>query len=315
MSLKEREDSSSLLSQDDNLIDITDLVEECAASLTLADPFLCNTASFSLHDAMAASQLGDRKMDCCEIPIELVAPYGTEIADKDRMVFPRPAPSGLDDDFTPLKWETLTVSDAAFIGLHILVRLESLLNGASVGESTFTCLYTHAPVLADMRARLFPDDDNDSPQGLAERMEKMLSLDKSSPTSFAGTPAQLTVFTCSLALVEASDMIRGIILSADIYEEEDFVSSTNDISSYAEHCDDIDILQTLKVALRATESAAESQPLVVQVIQEVLCFFSVFLSSCSNLVRRSMKNLLTRGNLKSVVLFLPTLLICCHRPH
>ena len=272
-----RSDASSELRREDELVDITHIVEEGAASMTLADPFLCNPLTFSLHDAMAASQLADRKMDCCEIPLPLIAPYGTEIADqKDRLIFPRPAPTGLDGTFTPLKWETLTPADSTFVALGILVRLQSLLGGASVGESTFTCLYAHSPVLRDMRDRLFPDPD----RSLSQRMERLMTAKELPPE---GTPAQIVVFASALALVETTEIVRSIIQNADIYEEEDFVANTNDIPFYTEG-KDVNSLRVLEMALDATKQIPESEADLAEAIGMMLGFQSGFLATISSMV-------------------------------
>jgi hypothetical protein len=65
--------------------------------------------------------------------------------DDDRLVFSRPAPTGLDDVIDPLPWDELTNLDAAHIVIQNMVRLEALLGGASVVESKYTCLYAHRP--------------------------------------------------------------------------------------------------------------------------------------------------------------------------
>jgi hypothetical protein len=117
--------------EEKEMIDITSVVAAAANSLTEASPMLCDRDSFNLQDAMAALELMDKKMDCCEIPIAQVAPFGVQIDDDDdRLVFPRPAPTGLDDVIDPLPWDELTNLDAAHIVIQNMVRLEALLGGA-----------------------------------------------------------------------------------------------------------------------------------------------------------------------------------------
>lgn len=260
-------------------VDITGLIHECAASLSVDDPFLCDQSSFSLHDAMAATQLADRKMDCCEIPIRLVAPHGKTLPtlDNDITTFPRPTPTGLDGEFTPLPWDELTIIDSLFIGVNILVRMQSLLSGASVGESTFTCLYAHSPVLADMELRLFPNS-------LSKRLDRLM-VEYHKPE---GTTAQMMVFAFTLALVETTQVVRGIIQNADIYEEEDFVASTNQIPFWTEH-HEVDTLQVLEVAVSIAETSllADERPEVMHALQCILRFQLGFLTVISVMVRLS----------------------------
>ena len=187
-----------MLSSEQEMVDITSLVEECASSLSVSEPFLCDPHSFNLHDAMAASQLMDKKMDSCEIPASIMGPYGRrKDGEEEKMLFPRPIPTGLDDPFTPLPWDKLTMRDAAIICLEILVRLQSLLSGASVAESTFTCLYAHAAALTDMKSRLFPD----SLEGEFGDLMK-------DPIKKA---AQLAVYAATLALVDMTEVFRDTV--------------------------------------------------------------------------------------------------------
>jgi Mak10 subunit, NatC N(alpha)-terminal acetyltransferase len=178
--------------QDDN---------ECAntdnhhASQPTSSSWSSRTVSHFLHEAMAASQLLDPKMDCCQIPASLIAPWHNAITaaaatvtpistttasssngntdenperhseEEERLIYPRPIPSCLTDPMTPLPWHDLTLCSATFISLEILVRLQALVSGSAVGESTFTCLYAHASVLADMKQRLLVPQKNDEVLG------------------------------------------------------------------------------------------------------------------------------------------------------
>lgn len=136
--------------EEEALVDITSLIQECASSLSFSNPILCNEESFSLHDSMAALELMDRKMDCCELSASLLHPNN----DADVIIPPRSIPTGLEDEVAPLPWNELTIKDAAAIALEILPLLESLLRGTSVAESTYTCLYAHNAVLSEMKERL-----------------------------------------------------------------------------------------------------------------------------------------------------------------
>ena len=161
----------------------------------------------------------------------------------------------------------------------MLICLQSLLCGASVGESTFTCLYAHSPVLVDMKARLFPEEED-----LAERMEKLMTIDDQQPK---GTPAQIAVFASALALVETTEVLRGIIQNADIYEEEDFVSNTYQIPFFSESHGYVDSLQVLEKALEATTKAEEPKSCLMKALRMILGFQFGFLSIITSMVRRN----------------------------
>ncbi|EEC44374.1 predicted protein [Phaeodactylum tricornutum CCAP 1055/1] len=239
-------------------MDVTSLIETCASSLALADPFLC-TKSFQLHDAMSATQLMDKKMDSCEIPASLVILDGMEIPPDDKVTFPRPIPLGLRDSFTPLPWDELTLKDAAVISLHIMVRLQALLSGSSVEESTFTCLYAHCAVLIDMKARLLPDSIENR---LGDLLKEKTKTEK----------AQFVVFAATLALVHFTDSFRESILNADIYEEEDFVSTTSSITVFTEK-----VLDAATRIILEMEDAkgSEEQRVVLNVLKFQRCMLSI----------------------------------------
>ena len=86
--------------------------------------------------------------------------------------------------------------DAAAIDLEILPRLESLLQGASVVESTYTCLYAHKAVLTDMKERL-----------LTQQFGNLTVSESPHDASVA----QFLVYTTTLAMVEISDVVRSIV--------------------------------------------------------------------------------------------------------
>ena len=189
---------ATMVTAEDDLVDITAVVEKCAASLTHENAILCNRETFDLHDSMAALELMDRKMDCCEIPASVAkgaAAAAAQSLDDEDMVPPRPLPTGLDDVVAPLPWKELTWEDASVIAVEALMRLESMLSGASVSESIYTCLYAHNAVLEDMKSRIRQGDS---------------------------TTAQQAVYGIALALVAVARVFRDTVLQADIYEEEDF---------------------------------------------------------------------------------------------
>jgi hypothetical protein len=247
-SKSDRETESSAGNEEFFLMDITSLVAQCAASLTFANPLLC-TESFSLQDSMAAMELLDAKMDSCEIPAsQLIVPNGNNKTD-DEVLFPRPAPTKLDDDFSPLPWADLSTRDSVYVAVESLVRLESMLGGASVVESTYTCLYAHTAVCLDMKNRLDPPNNS-----LTERFEKLL-LSSSKPR---GTLAQHVIYATTLALVEITEIMRSIILHGDIYEEEDFCANTYSIPVYSDN-EKGSTMSELTYTLRLAEESKEKE--------------------------------------------------------
>lgn len=209
------------------MVDITAMVKKASAALTFEQPMI-HTETFNLQDSMAALEIMDRKMDCCEIPASAMRvdssqqPQQLDVdEEEERMIFPRPAPTGIDDAVDPLPWDELTIEDASFVAIENMIRLESLLSGSAVVESTYTCLYAHKVVLHDMYQRLEPS------LSLTEQMKAIMQL-----PSQKGTMAQQVVFASTLLLVELTDLFRGVILNADIYEEEDFGTSTFNMVSF-----------------------------------------------------------------------------------
>jgi hypothetical protein len=247
----------------DDLLDVTALIRNCASHLTVGEPFMCNAESFNLHDSMAATELTDRKMDCCEVP---VSHYTGVQDDGEKYVFPRPPPEGLDDDFTLLPWEHLTPREASYISLQMLGCLQAFLSGVSMAESTFTCLYARSSILHDMHHRLFGD------KPLVEPIEAP------SPDQYA----RFLLFTCAVALVDATDIARNVILNADIYEEEDFFPNTYDIPIYTETVR----VQTLQLIDAATKMTTEAgvEKVLLDVNRSCLGFFQRFISVCTALV-------------------------------
>lgn len=260
----------------EELVDITSLVEKCASSLSFSNPILCNDESFSLHDSMAALELMDPKMDCCELSAALLYPNN----DPDLIIPPRKIPTGLDDEIAPLPWRELTIKDAAGIGLEVLSRLESLLSGASVAESTYTCLYAHNAVLSDMKERLW-----------TQQLENLkLSTKPNTPADHETRTAQFLVYAITLAMVEISDVVRSIVLHADIYEEEDFSVSTYGLQFFPD-ADGPETVKTLQDALfrlpQETDGTTTSHSTDVLILRYVLEFQSAFLKTCVSLAKLS----------------------------
>lgn len=238
----------------DDLVDITSLVDECAASLTTENSILCNSATFDLHSAMGALELMDRKMDCCEIPKSVAIGSTLEKVEEDEdMVPPRPLPTGLDDAVAPLLWENLTIRDANIIAVEALTRLESTLSGASVAESVYTFLYAHNTVLMDMRLRMQANDKS-------------------------ATPAQMTVNAIALALVAISKIVRDIVLRADIYEEEDFSVQTYGLEFF-DGILKVDTYLEIEAGLKSLVGVEGGRP-----AELVLGFMLDFLKACVSMV-------------------------------
>jgi Mak10 subunit, NatC N(alpha)-terminal acetyltransferase len=268
------------------MVDITSMLRGAASVLTFESPMI-HTKSFNLQDSMAALEIMDRKMDCCELPASamLVEPVLPQVGEKEeRVIFPRPAPTGLDDVVDPLPWNELTIEDAAFITIENIIRLESLLSGSSVVESTYTCLYAHKVVLEDMLKRLGPS------MSLSDQMKAVMQS-----SSQNGTIAQHVVFASTLLLVELTDLFRGVILNADIYEEEDFGTSTYSITSFRRPGDGF----TIKIAQHTISLIEQESSKMVQhdnhdalnAINYFLGFQTDLMAAVSSLARLSGKTI------------------------
>lgn len=270
--------------QPPTMVDVTSIFEEAAESLTVTDSMIYKAKSFSLQDSMSALEIMDEKMDCCEIPVAEVAPFGRTIdeEDKDRTVFPRPLPTGLDDSIDPLPWNELTMEDVAYISLECLSRLDSLLSGASVVESTYTCLYAHKSVVMDMKSRL----DGSCPDTLSEQIRNMTV--ENSQGSPAGLP-QRVLYTIVLLLLDLTTVIRNVTLSADIFEEEDFTISTFNIPVY-EHRDEQGSIGAAKTVLDCLSSLNEKGSDTIQAIRLMLEFQVEFLNFCDTMSKLGNKD-------------------------
>jgi hypothetical protein len=269
------------------MIDVTHLFQQCAQQLTPENAFLCHEEiHFNLYDAMAASQLGHEKMDCCQVP-----PYhphhhhppraeDTILQEDDPQpyVFPRPPPTGLSSAFTTLLWDEWTETQVLGFAFQILVCLQALCSGASVGESTFTCLYAHVPVLQEMEERLFPLEQSLSEQWNVTKDEDDAKID-SVTLSYHGTPEQFMVYALSLALSEITKVFRSIVHNADIYEEEDYVAQTYQIPLYTSRHQDI--LSVFSTAMKVFQELSQIQA----ALGLILSFLMGFYSSMAQLVR------------------------------
>jgi hypothetical protein len=289
----------------EEMTDITLILEAAASNLNFKSPML-HTKSFNLQDSMAALEIMDKKMDCCEVPCRkdkpadsnsnnsfeekaesVEEPKKKNATEASRMIFPRPAPTGLDDDVDPLPWDELTLEDAVFIATENLVLLESLLtDGTSVVESTFTCLYAHTSVVEDMKNRL-------EPSSLTEQMQAIMST-----TTKKGTVPQRVVYSSTLMLIELTDLLREVILNADIYEEEDFTISTYNIDKF----DDRDDVSVTKIGHNVLEILKEESFLndqhnntndadVLKAINSILEFQLDFITVITSMARLSGKSI------------------------
>jgi hypothetical protein len=216
---------------------------------------------------MAATELMDRKMDCCEVP----ASYYTGLPeDSERFVPPRPPPQGLDDEFACLPWKHLTSREASYISFQMLGCLQAFLSGSSMAESTFSCLHAHAPVLQQMQHQLFG------------RTDLALVTESPAPDRYP----QFFLFTCAVALVDATDMARNIVVNADIYEEEDFSPNAYDIPIHTDTC----LVPTLQLIDEATKLTSEvaltttTTTILQEINRSILGFLRWFLSVCTSLV-------------------------------
>lgn len=249
-------------------VDITDVIAGCAATLSHQEPFICKETSFSLHDSMSALELMDPKLDCCEIPANLV---GSGSADS--MVPPRPIPTGLDDIIADLPWDDVTLRQTACIALEALTRLEALLNGASLPESTYTCIYAHNAVLSDMRKRI------DTTSTITEQLGQLMNQSDKKPKE--RTTPQLVLYATTLALVEISDVVRSIVMHADIYEEEDFSVTMFGLKVFDE-AQDNEASLAIRACLQKLEKDHSTE---ANILRHLMNFQLHFLQICNTMTK------------------------------
>ncbi|CAB9516473.1 Mak10 subunit, NatC N(alpha)-terminal acetyltransferase [Seminavis robusta] len=251
-------------------VDITAMVDSCVDSLSFENPMLC-TEGFCLQDSMAAMELLDPKMDSCEVAALQILPQQEKPAingdRKVKVLFPRPTPTEIDDDFLPLPWNELTLRDSCLIAVEALVRLESMLGGSSVVESIYTCLYAHADICQDMKDRLLHGGQSRNSHGSA------------------GTAPQHVVFATSLALVEISEIMRSIVLQGDIYEEEDFCANSYNVPIYSnrEKGSTMEELSLALLLVRECKGAADTDEQKTAIC--ILNFLIDLLNLCSTVAR------------------------------
>mmetsp|Transcript_21664 Transcript_21664/g.25026 ORF Transcript_21664/g.25026 Transcript_21664/m.25026 type:complete len:204 (+) Transcript_21664:186-797(+) len=147
----------------ETMLDITSLLFSASTNeLTYKNPLVHNS-NFDLYESMSALDLMDPIMDPCEIP----SSYYTSCVPTDNInknkssptVPPRQLPLQITDknDKDNLPWTTLTIEQSTVISLELISRFYSFLDGSSLPESIFTCLYVHTHLLQQMRLKLLFD--------------------------------------------------------------------------------------------------------------------------------------------------------------
>lgn len=303
------------------MTDITDLINEASQELTHEDPLIC-ASSFNLFDSMSALDLMDPKMDGCEIPKSYYQRQGREgdnnsensgkkapssksscqkedkeeVETQTETVPPRPVPRSLHDQIYPLPWDNLTMRQARVIVLETLTRFQSFLDGNSVAETIYTCLYAHNAILSDMQSKVINTNlvsGSNSKPGFNHHLREV-------------GKAQLAVWGVSLLMVKLSKLVKQIIQKADIYEEEDFTMTTSNFNFFPSLSDE-DLMKWIahiRNALRGNvdgdvvnadgdnESGAdvhtpdENETSIVHVIE----FMTGFYNSCTTLFNMTKEN-------------------------
>jgi hypothetical protein len=178
-------------------------------------------------------------------------------------------PVGLDDESSPLPWQTLSLHKARIISLEHIIRLESMLTGSDILESIYTSLYVHDGVLSDMKEQLELDCDENT----VDFTEVVAS--------------KWAVFASSLILVKSCELIRSIIVHADIYEEEDFsdYAGGRDFSFFSVIKSDDEVVKYVTNAIK-TLRTFENDPDSF-IIKRCLVFQLCLYITCSWMVRYS----------------------------
>ncbi len=291
------------------MTDITSLIDKASIELTHEDPLLC-TQSFNLFDSMSALDIMDPKMDGCEIPKSYYLKRGKQqeqdtdceaekndsssVSVTDRRVEtvpPRPVPKSLHDQICPLPWDELTMRQARVVVLEILTRFQSFLDGNSVAETVYTCLYAHNIILSDMQSEVAHIISNDE-----SNANELKEVEK----------AQLAVWCVSLLMVKVSKLVRTIVQKADIYEEEDFTMISSKFNFFSSFSDDklVKMVTSIRTALHSNADVVEvdtdedggadanikipdqNEKAIVHVLDFMLGFYS----SCSTLFAMTKKN-------------------------
>ncbi len=270
------------------MTDITTLIDKASKELTHEDPLLC-TASFNLFDSMSALDIMDPKMDGCEIPKSYYLHRGRD-QEKDmdtdgkaekndsssvsvsETVPPRPVPDSLHDQICPLPWDKLTMRQTRVIVLEILTRFQSFLDGNSVAETVYTCLYAHNIILSDMQSKVACIISN-----LESNANELKKVEK----------AQLAIWGVSLLVVKVSKLVKTIVQKADIYEEEDFTMISSKFNFFSSFSDDelLQMVASIRTALHDDADVDDEK-----VIAHVLDLMVGFYSSCSTLFEMTKEN-------------------------
>lgn len=235
------------VSQLGGLLQVTSLENKCkgdnptqAASSTGGNPV-------NLRDAMSALELGDKRMDCCEIPIQPCMSPGIDETPSDyssmydRITYPpRIAPKNISDG-TPLEaprtsnstthsknsvpkspcpsllpyWNTLSLSPDSSTSLLPLMLLQftsleayiGTNSGGSNAAETLFCMMWHHEGIL---------------RDMAERLDAISEVEGETGETEEVKVAQWALFAGSLGTVRIAEMVRSIVRDADIYEEEDF---------------------------------------------------------------------------------------------
>ena len=205
-------------------------------------------ATLDMREAMTALELGDERMDCCELPITGAEKLDCEGDEALRTIPPRIAPLHLSEGTmtsllntsptsttpthslnhnAPLQlqsspcpsllpyWDTISISSSSHQILPLLLLqltcLEAYIgtnNGGSNAAETLYCM-------------LWCHD------GVLKDMCDKLSAAEEANINFLSTLGETTVaqwvlFTSSLGIVRIAEAVRWAVVNADIYEEEDF---------------------------------------------------------------------------------------------
>ncbi len=216
-----------------NMIDVTELFKEaCSKELSASKPLIHNEA-FNLFESMSALELTDRKMDACEVPAShyTSSSCSTGKTETTATVPPRPMPSQLE----ALPWTNLKFQDTKDIAWQLCNNFYAFLNGTSLAESVFTCLYLHQHILEQMTVAIASDIQKyatfEASTGDRDAIDQIIDIETmntSTCTSETKLARILLGLICHLVIFN-SKLIRKIISHADIYQEEDFNLSTHSL--------------------------------------------------------------------------------------
>jgi hypothetical protein len=228
------------------MTDITELIQQAAASLSHENPFIAEE-SFNLYDSMSALDLMEPKMDGCEIAMSYYAnkrggtlgrndevidgstnnyqeskdenTHATTQSEKEPVVTipPRPVPSGIQSSSLPWKNEgavdNANKNERVPLTLRsarvILVEMLVCLESFLAGNSVAESVYTCIYAhesILQDMHRLVQDHGNDEFTNINSHTQLL----------------QKTLHVSTLVLLKLAETIRSLVQRADIYEEEDF---------------------------------------------------------------------------------------------